>query len=1472
MRPFIDPDTGDLFSVDGPSPESAAPRRPFVDPDTNEVFQPEISPAPAAISPDELTDTTSLADYGKSIMSGGAGVAGGLGWLLKQFGDEDWGDDGDYTTRIGRAIQDLGSNAVDYWNDSLSEGAKNELAKEFVTKDENGEWQWGDASLKTVGLYGAQSLLGTAAGMGAGAGITKTLQFFGNPVARGALVNTVNAGRGAAVGSVAEKAATAAAKKLKLVDRVLGAAGFGLGEGMVGGMMTGVNVEEQIMSLDDEKLMSTPRFREIYESQIKSGISPETALASARETIAKEGASVAGLQAGLTTALLGAPMGAFFGPLFSRAGLRNTTRLAATGIGAAGEAAQEFAQSGFEAYTSNKALIAAGDPRDIWDDVLNQAVGGAAAGAAMGGAFGAAGGADPADVAKKQEKVAKKRVEDIKANYGALEKVGIRAMEAGVPKDEIDKVLAETPAGGMAQAAKQLRELAEQYEAGEAEETPSVEEALADVEATRPKRKKGKRKRKTAAEPEAQVPPLDDETVKEQAEAPADVIPNLTEGQKAWQTEYSGWDRKDAVERAGIENAEGVWQKDWSELTGEQQVDISKAVQTRAAKETAADEAAAQGEIDRHNKYIAGLRETGDPVDAAVADIEEQHEAWRYRNIDDEANPTAAELSQDIERVDALVAKGEKRAFDLAVKHDWWANWAEDENGRWNPRQITVKTSDPYFKGGGKNNKWGAIQGFDHTYTGNGTIGVSVTGTSWHVSENSLTFKTPEDEARYQRLADIYNKVNNRPPPVAETPEDVAAQAHEAATSPENDRAEPTEAQKEYGNYKKGKVKLNHLPAIMVENPDGSVRKGKGWERTMKGVHYGYFQSTEGADNEQDGTPREGVDVMVNAAEGATDETLPVFVINQQVDGQFDEHKVMVGFADAQEAAKAYKRQYERGWKGLQSMQEMTAEQFSEWVKDPENTTKPAEPLPSLETPAWTDLSVTPAEQAAQAPAPKGSIGLNANGFPVYEDENGVRSYVESGIRISEPVQIIPGEGSYVDKENRGEDFSTQQEVSDGLETAPTEQEAPATAGQEESEAQEEGLTLDENGNVAFEIDEAAFNKAYDEWERVFETPPKGEPTVEKRAKEAGFIPLEEAQARVDQWREDAIAQGTANPDNFQRTILSLFDLTGNWARPYAEAGYNVWTFDIQNGEDVNDFSVEWFNENTDFGEVYGILAACPCTDFANSGARWFKDKDADGRTEMSVELVEQTLRTVEYFRPKFWVLENPVGRIEKLTSLPPWRTAFQPHNFGDPYTKKTLLWGKFNAADIPIANVEPTEGSKMHNIPPGPERANIRSETPMGFAYGFFKANNFADTAPEERTVADYPEAEGAIREGFRAGMSEEAIRDIMYEYYENLEPEAAIEAVREAIQGTAPEPSPPSVPNQPVEPETPPAEAAAPIDPSSDIVVDQDFGDLELTYEVEVEETGEMFTVTEDATLTFKRAAKRRDNLEKLWECVRG
>lgn len=178
----------------------------------------------------------------------------------------------------------------------------------------------------------------------------------------------------------------------------------------------------------------------------------------------------------------------------------------------------------------------------------------------------------------------------------------------------------------------------------------------------------------------------------------------------------------------------------------------------------------------------------------------------------------------------------------------------------------------------------------------------------------------------------------------------------------------------------------------------------------------------------------------------------------------------------------------------------------------------------------------------------------------------------------------------------------------------------------------------------------------------------------------------------------------------FARTILSLCDYTGNWVRPYAEAGYRTVTVDLEHGKDVRLLKLP--------GEtIHGILAAPPCTCFASSGARWSRSRE-DMLEALSI--VDACLRLVVACKPKWWAIENPVGKLVRYLGRP--KMYFDPSDFGDPYTKRTCLWGEFTIpAKRPVAA---TMGSMMHRLSPSKERAKLRSTTPMGFARAFFESN----------------------------------------------------------------------------------------------------------------------------------------------------
>lgn len=324
----------------------------------------------------------------------------------------------------------------------------------------------------------------------------------------------------------------------------------------------------------------------------------------------------------------------------------------------------------------------------------------------------------------------------------------------------------------------------------------------------------------------------------------------------------------------------------------------------------------------------------------------------------------------------------------------------------------------------------------------------------------------------------------------------------------------------------------------------------------------------------------------------------------------------------------------------------------------------------------------------------------------------------------------------------------------------------------------------------------------------IFQQPKKGEivrlaDKAKIYHKEYGWMTPAEARERIAEWKKHAKAQGKdpkTRSANSQKVVLSLFDLSGEWSKPWEEAGYQVYRFDIQADPDmgdVNNFSTEFFSDwfgDFDGMDIHAILAACPCTDFAVSGARHFAAKDKDGRTVSSVNLVHQTLRTIEYFKPAVWALENPVGRIESLGGLPNWRLSFDPNHLGDTYTKKTLIWGRFNG-DLPVAPVEPTEGSKMWSKYGGKSQAtkNARSVTPEGFSYGFFMANNAIDH-PAMAVANKFDRLnkkliEQAIDAGVTPDEIENAVEDF---YYMDLDDDAANQAIRDLMPEAKPELSP--------------------------------------------------------------------------------
>ena len=173
-----------------------------------------------------------------------------------------------------------------------------------------------------------------------------------------------------------------------------------------------------------------------------------------------------------------------------------------------------------------------------------------------------------------------------------------------------------------------------------------------------------------------------------------------------------------------------------------------------------------------------------------------------------------------------------------------------------------------------------------------------------------------------------------QPVPVETTPIGTTSTPTEIQAQREQTETNPTEAQKEAGNYRKGHIKVDGYD-IVLENPKGTTRSGKDangkeWSITMK-YDYGYIRGTKGTDGDH-------IDVYLSDNPTAGN----VYVVDQvnQRTGDFDEHKVMYGFNSMEEAVQAYRDQYEDGWK-VGTVTEVSREEFKKWVDSSVRKTKP---------------------------------------------------------------------------------------------------------------------------------------------------------------------------------------------------------------------------------------------------------------------------------------------------------------------------------------------------------------------------------------------------------------------------------------------------------------------------------------------------------------------------------------------------
>lgn len=123
-----------------------------------------------------------------------------------------------------------------------------------------------------------------------------------------------------------------------------------------------------------------------------------------------------------------------------------------------------------------------------------------------------------------------------------------------------------------------------------------------------------------------------------------------------------------------------------------------------------------------------------------------------------------------------------------------------------------------------------------------------------------------------------------------------------------------------------------------------------------------------------------------------------------------------------------------------------------------------------------------------------------------------------------------------------------------------------------------------------------------------------------------------------------------------------------------------------------------------------GVFAFPPCTDLCSSGARWFKEKQADGRQQASIDF----FMLFADCESRFVLIENPIGIMSNKYKKP--SQIIQPWQFGHGETKATCLWLKNLPQLQPTRIVEGRE-ARVWKMGPSPERAKLRSKTYEGIA-----------------------------------------------------------------------------------------------------------------------------------------------------------
>lgn len=174
--------------------------------------------------------------------------------------------------------------------------------------------------------------------------------------------------------------------------------------------------------------------------------------------------------------------------------------------------------------------------------------------------------------------------------------------------------------------------------------------------------------------------------------------------------------------------------------------------------------------------------------------------------------------------------------------------------------------------------------------------------------------------------------------------------------------------------------------------------------------------------------------------------------------------------------------------------------------------------------------------------------------------------------------------------------------------------------------------------------------------------------------------------------------------------VLVACEFSGIVRDAFAARGHDAWSCDLEPSERGGKHLHGDIFQMTDFREWDLVIAFPPCTHLCSSGARWWREKQFDGRQDAAIEFVQKLWR----LGPKKMLIENPIGILSTA-----WRKPDQiihPWQFGHGETKATCLWRRGLPPLKPTRIVNGRE-ARVHRMPPSPTRARERSRTYEGIA-----------------------------------------------------------------------------------------------------------------------------------------------------------